>query len=130
MRSRTISGLVLVASVALLPLASCSFKPASSVYRDKLTDAGYDNVTIDRDTEKSGKKSQLVAYDFDWEVNTDSDPSTCAVELEYPAKSSGKLKGDDWHVDEVNGDDVSGWGGDSPDADTVRQLLQQHHYDC
>jgi hypothetical protein len=122
--------LAVLTSAAALTLVGCSFKPGSSVYNDKLKSAGFDTIVVDRDEEKSGKKKKLVAYDFDWVVNTDGDDKTCTVELEHPANSSGSLAGDDWHIDEVNGEDVSGWGTDSPDAATVRKLLTEHHYDC
>ncbi|MBT8227047.1 MAG: hypothetical protein HKP61_19365 [Dactylosporangium sp.] len=116
-----------------LGAAGCGTSGADA-YADKLQQAGFDSVEVDRDVERSGtakkKRKKLVAYDFDWEVSTDNDPATCTVELEHPALSSGGLQGDHWHIDEVNGEDVSGWGTQSPDADTVRRLLREHGYDC
>jgi predicted small lipoprotein YifL len=118
------------AIAAVLALAGCGLKSGMQTYSDKLKNAGFDKVTASRDEEKSGKKNKLVAYDFDWTVNTDDDPATCTVELEYPAESGGSLTGDDWHIDEVNGDDITGWGAGSPDAQEVRRLLKEHGYDC
>ena len=129
-RSTTSPRAALVVGMALLALTACGFKSGAAAFSDDLKGAGFDSVQVDRDEEKMGKKKQLVAYDFDWVVNTDDDSGTCTVELEHPAKPSGALKGNDWHIDEVNGDDVSGWGDGSPDADDVREMLNDHHYDC
>jgi hypothetical protein len=126
----TKTSLVVTAALAVLLAAGCGGKGGQQKYEDKLTGAGFDNVSVTRDEEGSGKKKKLVAYDVDWPANTDGDPQTCTVELEHPANKSGSLKGEDWHVDEVNGTDVNGWGSDSPDAAKVQQLLRDHGYDC
>lgn len=123
------SRLAVVACVAALALAGCG-KSGAGKYSDELEGAGFQNVSVTRDEEGSGKKKKLVAYDFDVVVNTDGDDGICAVELEHPANSKGRLTGDEWHIDEVNGEDVNGWGADSPDAAKVKQLLQEHGYDC
>jgi len=123
------SWLAVVACVAALTVAGCG-KSGAGKFGDGLEGAGFQNVSVTRDEEGSGKKKKLVAYDFDWPANTDGDPQTCTVELEHPANSNGRLKGDAWHIDEVNGEDVDGWGAGSPDAAKVKQLLQEHGYDC
>jgi hypothetical protein len=123
------SWLAVVACVAALAVAGCG-KSGAGKYSDELETAGFQNVSVTRDEEGSGKRKKLVAYDFDVVVNTDGDDATCAVELEHPANSKGRLQGDQWHIDEVNGEDVNDWGTDSPDAAKVKQLLQEHGYDC
>lgn len=123
------STLAAIACVAALAIAGCG-KSGAGKYTDELTDAGFQNVSVTRDEEGSGKKKKLVAYDFDMTVNADGDPQTCAVELEHPANAKGRLTGDGWHIDEVNGEDVDGWGAESPDATKVEQLLREHGYDC
>ncbi|MGX7671091.1 hypothetical protein [Plantactinospora sp. DSM 117369] len=130
MRSKKPLPLAIATIATLLTLVGCGNKSGEQTYSDKLRSAGFDAVAIDRDVEKSGKKKKLVAYDLDWTVNLDQDSVSCTVELEHPATSSGALKGDHWHIDEVNGSDISGWGAESPDAEAVRRLLRQHGYDC
>jgi len=123
------SWLGVVACVAALAVAGCG-KSGAGKYGDELEGAGFQNVSVTRDEQGSGKKKKLVAYDYDVVVNTDGDDATCSVELEHPASSNGRLKGDKWHIDEVNGEDVDGWGAESPDAAKVKQLLQEHGFDC
>ncbi len=115
--------------VAVLVTAACG-QSGAGIYAEKLRKAGFDHVSVTRDMEKVGAKKKLVAYDFDWRVNTDADPAACVVELEYPANPSGGLSGAHWHIDEVNDRDVSGWSNTSPDAATVRRLLGEHGIDC
>ncbi|MEV4483089.1 hypothetical protein [Micromonospora coxensis] len=123
-------------AIALVALTGCgSDGDAEREYVDKLSRAGYEAVTVSPETKKSTgrknrKRKSTVAYDFTWRVNTDSDPATCEVTLEHPAYNSTSLRGDHWHVDEVDDEDVEGWGGNSPDPDTVRKLLREHSYDC
>lgn len=123
-----------VATVALtLTAGGCGRQDPADAYRDKLTKAGFTSVTVHADEETTGsrknRKKRIVAYDFDWVVNSDGDPATCTVELEHPGDSR-KLRGRHWHIDEVNGREVTGWGTNSPDPDTVRRLLQEHQFDC
>ena len=128
--------LALSAAVALV-LAGCS--SAADEYADSLKKAGFDNVKVEQDKEtksvynkkkkKNEKKNVLVGYDFEWKVNTDSDPATCTVELEHAAKSSGALTGNGWHIDEINGTDVDD-SPDSPNPDAVRNYLKTHNIDC
>lgn len=124
--------LAAVMCVTAIATSGCGNTNGAEEYGDKLTAAGFEGVSVSRDEETSGKKKKkkLVAYDVDWVVDTDGDDGTCAVELEYPANSSGSLKGDHWHIDEVNGEGVSGWGDKSPNPSTVRSLLQEHGIDC
>jgi hypothetical protein len=128
---------VATAVAAAAALAGCS--AASDDFADSLKEAGFDHVNVVKDTEsksvynkkkrKNETKSVLVAYDFDWTVNTDSDDATCVVELEHAADSGGKLRGDGWHIDEVNGTDVTDSPA-SPNADAVRAYLKGHNIDC
>jgi hypothetical protein len=138
-------GTLLVATVmaatvmtAAAGLAGCSSSPADE-FADSLKKAGFDHVEVVRDTEsksvynkkkkKNETKNVLVAYDFDWKANTDADGTTCDVELEHAASSSGKLTGGRWYIDEVNGDDVTDSPA-SPNANAVRDYLKSHNIDC
>jgi hypothetical protein len=130
---------VLLASsaAAILVLAGCS--SSADEYADSLEKAGFDHVKVEQDKEKKSvynkkkkkneSKTVLVAYDFDWTVNTDSDPQTCVVELEHAANSSGSLTGNGWYIDEVNGKDVND-GPASPNPDAVRNYLKSKNIDC
>ena len=132
-------GMVLIAlsSAVVVGLAGCS--SASDDYADSLKKAGFDHVKVEQDKEtksvynkkkkKNEKKSEVVAYDFDWKVNTDADPATCTVELEHAATKSGSLTGNGWYIDEVNGNDVSDSPA-SPNPDAVRNYLKSHNIDC
>lgn len=120
---------LLALSAAGLVLAGCS--SSADTFADSLKKAGFDNVKVSEDKEtktvynkkkKKNEKKTEVAYDFDWTVNTDSDPSTCVVELE---SESGKT----WHIDEVNGNDIND-GPASPKPDSVRDYLKSHNIDC
>ncbi|MFD0743018.1 hypothetical protein ACFQ1L_15435 [Phytohabitans flavus] len=124
------STVVAVVALVAISVAGCGSRNGQAKFQEKLTGAGFDHVSVTRDEEGSGSKKALVAYDVDWPANTDGDDATCTVELEHPANKNGSLKGGDWHIDEVNGQDVNGWGGDSPNPATVRQLLQEHGFDC
>ncbi len=128
MRARYI---LIVLSAAALALTGCSSK--SDAFADKLKKAGFDNVEVtqDKETKKvSGKKkSEIVAYDFDWKVNTDSDPATCEVELEHAASKNGNLTGKGWYIDEVDGKDVTDSPA-SPNPAAVRDYLTSHNIDC
>jgi hypothetical protein len=125
---------ILVASTAL---AGCS--SAEDEFSDSLEKAGFDHVKVERDVEsksvynkkkkKNETKKVLVAYDFDWTVNTDSDGTTCEVELEHAANKSGNLTGNGWYIDEVNGKDVTD-SPQSPGANAVRDYLKSHNVDC
>ncbi|SCG37050.1 hypothetical protein [Micromonospora coxensis] len=123
-------------AIAVATLTGCGDDgDAEREYVDKLSRAGYESVTVSPEIKKSlGRKNRdrknTVAYDYTWQVNTDSDPTTCEVTLEHPAYNSKSLRGDHWHVDEVDDKDVEGWGGNSPDPETVRKLLREHSYDC
>mgnify|MGYP003789600693 CR=1 FL=1 len=107
--------------------------------RRLLRKAGFDHVEVEQDKEtktvynkkkkKNEKKSEVVAYDFDWKVNTDADPATCTVELEHAATKSGSLTGNGWYIDEVNGTDVTDSPA-SPNPDAVRTYLGSHNIDC
>jgi hypothetical protein len=129
--------LVLIALSAALVLAGCSSK--SDAFADKLKKAGFDNVEVSQDKEtksvynkkkkKNESKSELVAYDFDWKVNTDSDAATCEVELEHAASRNGNLTGKGWYIDEVNGNDVTD-SPESPNPAAVRTYLTSHNVDC
>jgi hypothetical protein len=128
--------LAMSASAALL-LSGCS--SSADEYADSLKKAGFDHVKVTQDKEtkkvynkkkkKNESKSEIVAYDFDWTVNTDSDATTCVVELEHAASKSGSLTGNGWYIDEVDGNDVSD-GPASPNPDAVRQYLTGHNIDC
>ncbi|NJP35738.1 hypothetical protein [Micromonospora thermarum] len=48
----------------------------------------------------------------------------------HPAYNDRSLRGDHWSIEEVDDWDVDGWGGDSPDPETVRRLLREHDFDC
>ena len=126
----------LSASAALL-LSGCS--SSADEYADSLKKAGFDHVKVTQDKEtkkvynkkkkKNESKSEIVAYDFDWTVNTDSDGTTCVVELEHAASKSGSLTGNGWYIDEVNGNDVTDSPA-SPNPDAVREYLKSHNIDC
>lgn len=134
MRARYI---LIVLSAAALALTGCSSK--SDEFADKLKKAGFDNVKVSQDKEtkkvynkkknKNESKSEIVAYDFDWKVNTDSDPATCEVELEHAASKSGSLTGKGWYIDEVNGKDVTD-SPTNPNPAAVREYLKSHNIDC
>ncbi|MEO3743641.1 hypothetical protein [Plantactinospora sp. B5E13] len=133
MNTGRVALLAVAAVSATLAVGGCGGGDPAQAYRDKLTRAGFTSVTVEADEESTGtrkkRKKRVVAYDFDWVVNTDNDPQTCTVELEHPG-DSGELRGNHWHIDEVNGQDVNGWGAGSPNPDTVRRLLREHQYDC
>jgi hypothetical protein len=124
-------------AAAILVLAGCS--SSADEYADSLEKAGFDHVKVEQDKEtksvynkkkkKNEKKSVVVGYDFDWKVNTDSDATTCEVELEHAANSSGSLTGNGWYIDEVNGQDVNDSPA-SPNPDAVRSYLTSHNIDC
>lgn len=134
MRSR--ATLLVLSAAAALMLAGCS--SSADEFESKLKKAGFDHVSVEADTQskttynkkkkKNETKKETVAYDFDWTVNTDADPATCEVELEHAA-SGGALTGGGWHIDEVNGNDVSD-SPQSPNADAVRNYLKSHNIDC
>lgn len=130
MTRRRVALPAVAAVAACLAASGCGSNDPAETFRDKLIKAGYTSVTVEPDEESFGsrKKKKIVAYDFDWVVNTDTDAKTCTVELEHPGSAS-QLKGKHWHVDEVNGKDVN-WGRNSPGPDEVRRLLRQHNYDC
>lgn len=121
-------GALALGTAVLMALAGCE-KGGAQAYEEKLKKAGFDNVKVTRDVERVGGKRKLVAYDFAWRVNTDGDAAACVVALEHPANSGGSLRGVNWHIDEVNGRDVT-WNDASPDATTVRRLLAEHDVDC
>ena len=133
-------GVLLTAAVLTAVTATmtgCS--SAADDFSDSLKKAGFDHVKVEQDMEnksvynkkkrKNETKKVLVAYDFDWTVNTDPDSATCAVELEHAAASSGSLTGAGWHIDEVNGTDVNDSPA-SPNPDAVRAYLKSHGIDC
>jgi hypothetical protein len=130
--------LIATALTATTALAGCS-SSAQDSYADSLKKAGFTDVKVERDMErksvynkkkkKNETKSVVVAYDFDWRVNTDSDDATCVVELEHAANSSGRLTGGRWYIDEVNGSDVNDSPA-SPNPDAVRAYLTSHNIDC
>lgn len=129
--------LLALSATAALVLSGCS--SSADEYADSLKKAGFDHVEVTQDKEtksvynkkkkKSESKKVLVAYDFDWTVNTDSDPTTCVVELEHAAKDSGALTGNGWYIDEVNGKDVTDSPA-SPNPDAVRTYVKSHNIDC
>ena len=124
-------------AAAVLVLAGCA--SSADEYADSLEKAGFDHVKVAQDKEtksvynkkkkKNESKSEIVAYDFDWTVNTDSDGDTCVVELEHAAKDSGDLTGKGWYIDEVNGNDVDD-SPNSPNPDAVKNYLKSHNIDC
>ncbi|MBQ0904093.1 hypothetical protein [Micromonospora sp. U21] len=121
--------------VALVTTGACGGSgDAERKYVDKLTGAGFESVSVLPEVKTSHRKNRerrsTVAYTFDWRVNTDADPATCTVTLRHPAHSTSSLRGDHWNIEEVNDEDIQGWGGESPDPDTVRRLLRKHDYDC
>ena len=79
---------------------------------------------------KNRERRSTVAYNFTWRANTDADPATCEVVLRHPGYNDRSLRGDHWVIDEVDDRDVDGWGGGSPDPDTVLRLLREHDHDC
>ena len=132
----------LAVAVSVLAVAAALSGCGSSAgddFADSLKKAGFTNVEVHQDKEtksvynkkkkKNEKKKELVAYDFDWTVNTDSDAATCVVELEHAASKSGALTGNGWYIDEVNGNDVSD-SPTSPNPDAVREYLKSHNIDC
>ena len=135
MRARYV--LFAVSASAALLLSGCS--SSADEYADSLKKAGFDHVEVSQDKEtkkvynkkkkKNESKSEIVAYDFDWTVNTDSDGTTCVVELEHAASKSGSLTGNGWYIDEVNGNDVTDSPA-SPNPDAVREYLKSHNIDC
>jgi hypothetical protein len=130
---------VVAVSVVALGLALGGCSSSADEYADSLKKAGFDHVEVEKDEEtksvynkkkkKNEKKKELVAYDFDWTVNTDSDANTCVVELEHAAAKSGALTGNGWYIDEVNGNDVTD-SPNSPNPDAVRDYLSSHSIDC
>ncbi|MEH0986127.1 hypothetical protein [Micromonospora sp. CPCC 205556] len=135
MRSRKFSPVATVVAVALVALTGCgSDGDAEKEYVKKLTTAGFDSVRVSPETKtslrKKRKRTKTIAYNFAWAANTDADPAVCQVTLRHPAHSSGSLRGDHWNIEEVNDEDVEGWGGESPDPESVRRLLREHRYDC
>jgi hypothetical protein len=134
-----VRSVVVAASVVAVGLALGGCSSSADEYADSLKKAGFDHVKVEQDKEsksvynkkkkKNEKKSVVVAYDFDWKVNTDADPATCEVELEHAANGSGDLTGNGWYIDEVNGKDVSDSPA-SPNPDAVRNYLKSHNIDC
>jgi hypothetical protein len=128
---------ILIVLSAALALTGCSSK--TDGFEDKLKKAGFDNVEVTQDKEtrsvynkkkkKNESKSELVAYDFDWKANTDSDATTCEVELEHAVSRNGNLTGKGWYIDEVDGKDVTDSPA-SPNPDAVRTYLTSHNIDC
>jgi hypothetical protein len=129
--------LIALSAATALALSGCS--SSSDEFADSLQKAGFDHVEVSQDKEtksvynkkkkKTERKSVVVAYDFDWKANTDSDPATCVVELEHATDTSGNLTGNGWYIDEVDGKDVT----DSParpNPDAVRNYLKAHNIDC
>lgn len=124
-----------MAVVVLMGGAACGGEgDAERAYVDKLTRAGFESVTVSPEVKTSHRKNRerrsTVAYTYEWRVNTDADPATCEVVLRHPAYNSRSLRGDHWGIEEVDDRDVDGWGGDSPDSETVRRLLREHDFDC
>lgn len=126
-----------LSATAALLLSGCS--SSEDEYADSLKKAGFDHVKVTQDKEtkkvynkkkkKNESKSEIVAYDFDWTVNTDADGTTCVVELEHAASKSGSLTGNGWYIDEVNGNDVTD-SPTSPNPAAVREYLKSHNVDC
>ena len=121
--------LLVLSAAAGLVLAGCT--SSADQYEESLKKAGFDNVKVSEDKEtktvynkkkKKNEKKTEIAYDFDWTVNTDSDPSTCVVELESETGTS-------WYIDEIDGNDVSD-SPSSPKPDGVRDYLKSHDIDC
>jgi hypothetical protein len=118
-----------VTSVALAFTVTGCGQSEADKYAAELEGHGYGKVNVTQDSKKVKGKKTLQAYDADIKVNTDNDPATCDVELEKKVTKKGKLTGA-YYVDEVNGQDVSGWGGGSPNLTALQEALRTHGYDC